>query len=130
MSHGSTLNIPYSSTPPLYHLYITSSPPTQTPEWTLQSQNHRYTSRQAILQYTYWLTKRHNSNIRDVPLIEGSIEDCSLRKHYRKKKKVDYIQVNAKEKKAEEPWSKYCDSPKKVNVLQITYTSLPTQPPK
>ncbi len=27
------------STPPLYHLYITSSPPTQSPDWNLQSHN-------------------------------------------------------------------------------------------
>ncbi len=36
--HGSTLSLPHSSTPPLYHLYITSSPPTHTSDWTLQSQ--------------------------------------------------------------------------------------------
>ncbi len=28
MGYGSTLNLPHSSTPPLYHLYSTSSPPT------------------------------------------------------------------------------------------------------
>ncbi len=34
--HGITLNLPHASAPPLYHHYITSSPPT--PDLTLQSQ--------------------------------------------------------------------------------------------
>ncbi len=38
MGHGSTLNLPHSSTPPLYHLYITPSTTTETPDWTLQLQ--------------------------------------------------------------------------------------------
>ncbi len=32
------LNLPHSSIPRPYHLYSTSSPPTQSPDWTLQSQ--------------------------------------------------------------------------------------------
>ncbi len=31
MGHGRVLHLPHASTPPLYHLYIISSPPTPTP---------------------------------------------------------------------------------------------------
>jgi hypothetical protein len=80
MGHESTLNLTHSSTPLLYHLYITSSPPGQTPNWTHQSQKHMY-----------WLTRRHSSNSRDVPLIDVSVEGGSIHEHCRKTKKADYI---------------------------------------
>ncbi len=130
MGHGSTVNLTHSSTPFLHYLYITSSPPTQTPDWTLQSQQHEFKSRQAIPQYTYWLTILHSGNFRDIPLIEVSVEGISLNKHYRKTKSPITFTVNAQENKAEEPRCQYCDSPMKANILQFTYITPPTQTPE
>ncbi len=51
----------------------------------------------------------------------------SLNKHYRKKRRLITFTVNMQEKKAEEPWSKYCDSPKKANILLTSSITPPTQ---
>ncbi len=107
--HGSTLNFPHSSTPPLDHLHITSSPPTPNPRWNPPiTQLHEFTSRQVIIQYTYWLTLIHSGSFRDIPLIDVSVESGSRSKHCRKKKKADYIhsQRRKKRRRKEEPFTK------------------------
>ncbi len=61
---------------------------------------------------------KHSGNFRDVPLIEVSVKDGSPIKHCRKKRRPITLTVNVLEKKAEEPWSQYCNSPNKANILQ------------
>ncbi len=79
-----------------------SSPPTPNPRWNPPiTQLHEFTSRQVIIQYTYWLTLIHSGNFRDIPLIDVSVEGRSRIKHCRKKKRPITFTVNAQEKKAE-----------------------------
>ncbi len=82
MGIRSTLNLPHSLIRLLYHLYITSSPPTPNPQlnppitiaWVLVTSSHSP-------HYTYWLTLLHSGNFRDVPLIKISVEGGSRLKH-------------------------------------------------
>ena len=114
MDHGSTISLPHSSTPPLYHRYITSLPSTQTPDWTFHNHNNM-TSRHVK---SFSLTITHSGNFRDIPMIEVSVEGGSPNKHCRKKRT-----------RKEEHWSKYYDSPKKATILQITYITPTTKTP-
>jgi hypothetical protein len=74
-----------------YENYALKSMMSQKQNWTLQSLSHEFTSRQVILQHTYWLTSRHIGDFCDVPLTQVSIEGGISWKHYREKKKADYI---------------------------------------
>ncbi len=75
---------------------ITSSLPTQPPT---EPFNHTIAwLRQVILHYTYWLTKIHIGNFRDIPLIHVSVEGGSRMKHCRKKRRPITFTVNAEEK--------------------------------
>jgi hypothetical protein len=45
----------------------------------------------------------HSGHIRDVPLLEVSVESGSLKKHCHKKRRPITFTVNVQEKKAENP---------------------------
>jgi hypothetical protein len=127
MGHGSTLNLPHFSTLPLYYLYITSSPLTTNPHHNSMSSRHVKSfstiridllSRISVTFATsHWLRSRLKveAEANTVARKEGRLHSQSTRKQ---------------EKKAEEPWSEYRDSPKKANILHITCITPPTQTPK
>ncbi len=120
MGHGSTRSLPHSSIPPLYqHLHHITTTNTN-PRLNLPiAIAWVHVKSKVILQYTHWLTFRHRSHFRDIPLIEGAVEGGSKAEHCRKKRKpITFTAKRArKERRKEEPWSKYCDSPKKANIL-------------
>jgi hypothetical protein len=128
---GSTLNLPHSSTPPLYHLYITSSPPTPnhrrnppiTIAWVHVTSSH---SPLYVLTYfeTYWQHSQH-------PTDWGLRRRRKPQQTLSQEKKADYIhsQRARKRRRKEEPWPKYSNSPKKANnILLNIYIHHSTNP--
>ncbi len=133
MGHESTVNLPHSSTPPLYHLYFTSHhhqpKPRLNPPITIAWVQ---TSGQAIFHNTYWLTKLHIANFRDVPLIEVSVEFSSLTKHCRKKRRQSSFTVNTR-REARRTLIKFCGSKRRqTSCKQLLFSPssqyLPSHP--